>query len=239
MQRINTRRIDWDKIERVALYSSLIMFVLSQSLSIVIPSIEDYLPKQSPLILLATTLLIAVHHLIKLIETTKEAEGFIKHTTFTKAFNQLLSHETNISDLIIVAYTSSTWFEHIRLCDQTIKNLRLILLYDDAFLSKNVDEDVKASGFNINKMTAKWKQLVSDKKIVNLEIRQLKMASPVYFGIINREKGMFGYLWPRHGISGLEPRQAVFLYSKSEYSTTMLSHSKEWFESMWGIAVKQ
>lgn len=238
MQIMNTRKVDWDKIERVALYSSLIMFVLSQSLSIVMPSIEDYLPKQSPLILLATALLIGVHHLIKLIETTKETDGFVKHTTFTKAFNQLLNHETNISDLIIVAYTSSTWFEHIRLCDQTIKNLRLLLLYDDDFLSKN-DEDVKASMFNKDKMILKWKQLVSDKKIVNLEIRYLKMASPIYFGIINREKGMFGYLWPRHGISGLEPRQAVFLYSKSEYSTDMIIHSKEWFESMWGTSVKQ
>lgn len=238
MLRTNLRRIDWDRIERVALYSSLIMFILSQSLLIVFPSIENFLPKQSPLILLSTTLLIAIHYLIKIIETTKEAEGFVKHTTFTKAFNQLLSHETSISNFSIVAYTSSTWFEHIRLCDVTIENLRVLLFYDDDFLLKNIDEDVTTSRFNIDTMIASWKLLVADKKIINFEIRRIRMIAPIYFGIINRERGMFGYLWPRPGISGLEPRQAVFVYSRSEYSTAMLDHSKEWFESMWNIAEK-
>lgn len=239
MVKFELKRIDWDKIERVALYSSLIMFVLSQSISIVVPSIENYLPKQSPLILLATTFLLAIHHLIKLIEARGEVDGFVRHTTFTKAFNQLFNNETSVSDLVIVAYTSSTWFEHIRLCDFTITNLRILLFYDHDFLSKNVDGEISSSKFNIEKMATSWKQLVADKKIVNLEIRRIKMASPLYFGIINREKGMFGYLWPRPGISGLEPRQAVFLYSQSEYSTGMLSHSKKWFEAMWGMAQEQ
>jgi hypothetical protein len=214
------------------------MFVVSQSLLLIFPSIENFIPKQSPLILLSTTFLIAIHYLIKIIETAKEADGFVKHTTFTKAFNQLFSHESSISDLSIVAYTSSTWFEHIRLCDVTIENLRILLFYDDDFLSKNVDEDITSSRFNIDAMIASWKRLVADKKIMSYEIRRIRMIAPIYFGIINREKGMFGYLWPRPGISGLEPRQAVFFYSRSEYSTAMLNHSKEWFEAMWNIAEK-
>lgn len=238
MSKMNFQKINWDRIERVALYGSIIMFVLSLGLSAIIPSIEEFLPKQSPLILLSTTLLIAIHYLIKIIETSKEADGYSKHATFTSAFNQLLSHETHISDLAIVAYTSTTWFEHVRLCGVKIDRLRLLLFYDRNFLSKNIEGELQNSNFNIDIVIARWNRLVEDQQIGNLEIRRIGMAPPIYFGIINREKGIFGYLWPRRGISGLEPKQAAFLYSKSDFSTTMLNHSKEWFDSVWNIADK-
>ncbi|MFH0957335.1 MAG: hypothetical protein V1897_01395 [Pseudomonadota bacterium] len=109
MPKRRLERINWDKLERVAIYGSLIMFVLWQSLSIMVPAIEKFFPQQSPLILLATAFLIAIHYLIKIIETTREVEGFVTHTTFTKAFNQMVSNETHISRLSIVAYTSATW----------------------------------------------------------------------------------------------------------------------------------
>ena len=232
------KTINWDKVERVALYSSVVMFIVAQSLSMVAPAIEDLLPQQSPMILLATALLIGIHHLIKLIEATKEVGGFVIHRTFTNAFNQLCSSETHISTLSIAAYTSSTWFEHVRLCDFTIDTVRLLLFYDEDFLTKNVDEDPSASRFRIEQMTARWKRLVDDKKIRILEIRHIDMFPPIYFGLVNREKGIFGYLWPRRGISGLEPRNAVFLYANSEHSTAMLTHTKQWFDAMWEIANK-
>ncbi|MFH0957334.1 MAG: hypothetical protein V1897_01390 [Pseudomonadota bacterium] len=128
--------------------------------------------------------------------------------------------------------------EHVRLSDFTIGKLRLLLFYDQEFLLKNVHEDPSASRFRIEKMTASWKQLVTDKRIKTLEIRRIGMAPLIYFCIINYEKGMFGYFWPRHGISGLEPQQTALVYSKSEYFKGMIRDSKQWFDSMWDVADK-
>jgi hypothetical protein len=177
--------------------------------------------------------------LIKIIETSKHSNGFIAHLTFSAAFNRLVEGESTISNLVVSAYTSAAWFEHIHLSPVKIDNLKVLLCYDPTFTSKYVEGELSDSRFNIEDMIASWKHLVTDKQIKKLEIRRISMAAPIYFGVINREKGMFGFLWPRAGISGgLEPREAAFVYSQSDLSQALLAHAKEWFESVWEVADK-
>jgi len=175
--------------------------------------------------------------LIKIIETGKHPNGFITKLTFTAAFNHLVEHESPISNLVVSAYTSGAWFEHVHTSHVKIDNLRILLSYDPALTWKHVDGE-SGSQINIEGIIASWKHLVADKQIKKLEIRRISMTAPMYFGIINREKGVFGFLWPRAGITGLEPREAMFVYSQLGLSRAVLAHSKEWFDSMWGFADK-
>lgn len=228
--------IDWNRIEKIGLYLSLILFSIFQIISYAFPTLLRFVPETTPQLFLGITLLLSIHHLIRLIEASNTKSIFKAHVTYTDAFQEWLEPFENIKELSIAAYTSHTFVEYLRLQPRKIKKVRLLLLYGDLPITDDSEAEKVLAPITLDTVLPRWKLLVSDKKIGTLETRLVKSNASFYLSIADNQRVLFGLLWPRIGLSDLEPKEAFTLSSNTTPSRELLSHAHRWFESMWEIA---
>lgn len=231
------KEIDWNRIERIGLYLSLITYSIFQIIASVFPTVSLILPGALPQLFLGTTLLLSVHYLIRLIETSNTKSIFKSHVTYTAAFQDWLEPFENVKDMSIAAYTSHTFVEYVRLQPRKIKKVRLLLLCGEVPGADDLKAEKGLAPIGLESVLPRWKLLVSDKKIGSLETRLVKSNASFYLSIANNQSVLFGLLWPRIGLSDLEPKEAFTLSSNSTPSREMVSHARRWFESMWETAI--
>jgi hypothetical protein len=234
---LNLKVIDWNRIEKIGLYISLLMYSVFQIISSAFPSILRFFPEATPQLFLGSTLLLSIHYMIRLIEASNTKSIFKSHETYTDAFQDWLEPLENIKELNIAAYTSHTFLEYLRLQPRKIKKVRLLLLYGDLHSNDGSEVEQGYSPITLDTVLPRWELLVNDKKIGVLEVRLVKSNASFYLSIANAQRMIFGLLWPRIGLSGLEPKEAFTLSSNAESSRELVSHAKRWFESMWKNAV--
>lgn len=229
-------RINWVKIERITLYLSLFIFLIYQSLSLFLPDILELLPKQTPQMFLAISLLISIHYLIRLIEASKDNAVFRIHKSFSEAVQEWLGPMDRPNELCIIALTSVSYLEHIRIQPRTIRKVKLLLLYyEDEKLQESETKSIK-SATALEQAVTGWQLLVKSKKIRELEIRQLKSKATFYISIADKQRALCGLLWPRLDFNDVEPREAVTFSKDNMQSGRFLVHALNWFETEWKIA---
>jgi hypothetical protein len=233
---MNWSGINWVKIEKIALYLSLSIFSIYQALSLPFPKILDIFPTQTPQMFLAISLLLSIHYLIRLIEAPKDNAVFRVHRSFSEAVQEWLEPMEQLNELYIIALTSNSYLEHIRIQPRPIRKVRLLLLYhEDEALQETEARSVKST-LTLEQAVGGWKLLVTSKKIRKLEIKQLNSNATFYLSIADKQRALCGFLWPRLGSSGVEPREAVTFSKDHVQSRVFLAYAIEWFESVWETA---
>ena len=228
-------KINFLKIEVMIFHFVLLIFILYQFLSIFFSSIISIVPTQVPTLFLGIGLLLGFRYLVEMIDKPKVNTEVREHSNFTSAFDDMFGGTDAVRELTIVAYTSMTWFEHVRLRNIKVTNVRILLFYETetVFLQES---SADYNTYNLENIAQSWNSLKSDGKIKNIEIRTIEMAAPYYYGSINKQKAMFGFLWPRKGISGLEPRESFSVKYESSSEKSYIKHVDSWFNSMWAVA---
>lgn len=179
--------IDWNRIERTGLYLSLLIYSSFQIASFALPSVSRILPEAISQAFLGTSLLLAVHYLIRLIEGSNTKSIFKSHSTYTDAFQEWLEPYESVKDLQIAAYTSHTFVEFLRLQPRRIKKVRLLLLCADEPDAGDRKVETGVTPRDIDSVVPRWKLLHTDKKIGVLEIRLVKSNASFYVSIANRQ----------------------------------------------------
>lgn len=227
--------ISWNSVERISLYTILIVFVIYQGLSMVFPSLLSFLPQQTPLLFLGFSLLLSINYIIRLIEQKSIKSVITIYSTFTEALSKWLEPCEYIREMEIAAFTSYSYLEHIRLQPRIIGHLKILLLYEKKE-SEGLSSDSMDMSRTTNKIISEWEYLIKIKKIKKIEIRQIKSDASFYFSLIDKHRMLGGVLWPRIGMSGLEPKKAFVITNDSPISYEIMSQSTDWFNSMWKIA---
>lgn len=216
--------INWNRIEKVALYLSLVILLLFQLLSSFIPNILSFFPGTTPQVFLGISLLLSIHYLVRIVETSTTGGIFKIHLTYMDAFREWLEPYDEIKELSVVAYTSYTYFEYLRMQPRKIRKVRLLLMYGESptEVSRTTKQETEKP-YALESVLPRWKLLVEDKKIESLEIRRIKSDASFYLSIADDHHVMFGLLWPRRGLSYLEPREALTCSNNTTPSRELIS----------------
>src|SRR5262245_58031953 len=154
--------INWSRIEKTTLYISILLFLLYQAVSVAFPTVLALFPSQTPGVFLAVSLLLAIHYLIRLIEKSSTISLFNTHSTFSEALQECLEPSDQINDLCILALTSRSYLEHLRIQPRTIGKVRLLLLYfDDNVTERNPNSP--QTPLLLNDILTSWKLLVASR----------------------------------------------------------------------------
>ncbi len=229
-------KINWSKIETWGLYISGIAFVVWKVVTTVVPTTNTPRSQAGQIGLLGAVILATLYYLIKQLEKL----GLNAHQaqllqSFALGFREWLKDVPRVDDLVICAYTSHTFREHLQQERKHLENVRLLLFYptdDFPNIEGKVDQTVNSIQITINL----WKQMEKDGLIKNLKIRQRRYNASLFFAIVNDSKMIHGLLWPRSDMGGLEPREVSVLGQESASMREQIMLHREWFNRMWEIA---
>ena len=219
-------RIDWIKLEKIAIYTSFGAYVFFQVVSNFKGSIFKLLPDGLPLLFLSIAVVGAAHYLIRTIE---ESSGKKLITgTFPVAFQKWISSFDSISSLCITAYTSTLYYHSIHSSLIKINHLKLLLFVPD--------DKVRCSStqFDLDETINNWISLKESKQIKKLEIRRIMAPTYFYFSVADSQKILLGTLWPKSSIKDLQTTDALVL--SKDNSSKVIKHLEGWFESVWSEA---
>ena len=232
-------KVNWSRIETWGLYVSAIAFVLWKVATTVAPAANTPRAQAGQIALLGAVILATLYYLIKQMEKLGlNAYQPQLLQSFALGFREWLKDVPRMDDLVICAYTSHTFREHLQQERKRMENVRLLLFYptdDFPNIEGKVDQTVNSIQITINL----WKQMKKDGLINNIEIRQRRYNASLFFAIVNDSKMIHGLLWPRSDMGGLEPHEVSVLGQESANMREQVRLQKEWFNKMWEIAEKR
>lgn len=159
--------------------------------------------------------------------------SFERHESFSEAFHHWIGLYEYIDELDVVAYTSNSYLEHVRMKPRRIGRLRILLFYEDyESVQDEGDSEMQEPPLALTRAIAGWEYLHQNGEIEDLEIRRHQSSANFYFSTVNGQRGLFGLLWPS-GFSGLEPRETLTISGETKQSRQLIAHAMSWFEAMW------
>ena len=224
----------WTRIERIALYLALLTFFVVQLLSLL--DLEVFASVSTPAanVFLATCLLLGVHHLIKTVEGAPRGDGLAIHESYSAAFQDWIEAYSEIDEMIILASTSLTQVEHLRLQPRRIKTVKLLVFNDR---QPGLKQGAEAMSESIDLALPKWKRLVDDRQVKRVVIRYFSSAASFYFAIANRERVIVGLLRPHpDGEVGPQPAAAAAFSADSRTSRSVVNELVSWHTRWWQVA---
>ena len=160
--------INWDKIEKTAIYISLISISVLEILSSVYPSI---IPKDIATPITASLIAIALLSLFKYISSKLDSTDDINRSTFTKSTNILFdkAKSKRIKTLDLFVYSGSRYSEIV--CEKDITKIsHARIMFTQSDKSDAYKEELK-------KQIVRWKSLNKRGIIEKLEIRYYNSMS--------------------------------------------------------------
>jgi|GEM_PF-3978220 len=235
---MNIRAIDWTRIEKIVIFVSLFVFLLYQSLSMLFPELLSSIPPELTTVFLGTSLLASIHYVIRMLEKPLVSPTFIRYASFSEAMISWLSDRDRVRDLRVLAYTSKTFLEHLRLQPRNFGRVKVLLYHpsDDSRASSSEQASLDTPA-NLLSTLAEWEILVSEGRIRSLQVRILDSHPSFFFGLVRRESLILGLLWPRNGNrTDYEPRETFVLHSSSAGGNRALRLAYQWFDERWAVA---
>lgn len=212
--------INWDKIEKTAIYISLISISVLEILSSVYPSI---IPKDIATPITASLIAIALLSLFKYISSKLDSTDDINRSTFTKSTNILFdkAKSKRIKTLDLFVYSGSRYSEIV--CEKDITKIsHARIMFTQSDKSDAYKEELK-------KQIVRWKSLNKRGIIEKLEIRYYNFEPSLFFCIIDDKYLNFGLIKafrPRH----VDMLRNAYIISRKEIDELIISDFKEYFD---------
>lgn len=213
----------WRKIEKASVYISLGAGLASA----IAFSLSSIVPLYVPLSLVGVALLGGLNYLMRAVEEIRSlAIGELISKSFPEAFQDWISPYDEINEMIIAAFTSAYYYTFIQATNVRIRELRLLLFYQDNLQSTCADIE-----FDPDQTIIRWRNLQAKGHIGKLEIKRIPMQSSVYFSVVASQRALLGLLWPHPDLRDLKA-ESTFVMSR-ETSPVFVQDLVLWFESMW------
>ncbi|PYX45124.1 MAG: hypothetical protein DMG79_19900 [Acidobacteria bacterium] len=226
-------KFNWNRIETLGLYVSALAFVVWKVVTTIVPTANTPRSQSAQVALLGTVILATLYYLIKQLErlglNAQQPQSF---GSFAIAFREWLKDVTRVDEMMICAYTSHTFREHLWADRTHMSNVRLLLFYPtDDF--PNIEGKPDQSVSSIQTTIDSWKQMKKDGLIDNLEIKQKRYNASLFFAIVNKNRMIHGLLWPRTNMGGLEPHEVSVFGQESSNMREQITIYTDWFNEMW------
>ena len=219
-------KINWDRVERWVVYTSLIAGVLSAVVSGISSELGDIIPPSLPTSLFGLALIGALHFLMKRVEAQKGNDpDWYENASFIGAMQGWVGGYSQVREMRLVAFTTAAFYEFIQYEALEISRLRILLCYIEGSPS------CAGTSFEREKVLGQWRGLVDEGKIGRVEISVVPLQTSLYYGLIGEERAVMGLLWPNPNLEDLKARKA-FVFPL-DVNPAVARHLRDWFESMW------
>lgn len=232
------KRINWNKIERAAIYVTLVAYLLLQLLDTLPLPLAKSLSSSLSSPVLGFALIGAIHYLIRVVEeASRPKELDVFRASFPAAFQDWLRPFDSSVDLRIAAFTSTLFYTFVQSHSINVRRLRLLLLVEDLVPRADVHDSAPFCSnipFDLNETVRQWRALQSAGQIGELAVRRITARTAFYVGIADSQRVIMGLLWPNPTYQNLTVKDAVVFSQESVPET--VRHLHAWFEEMWNVA---
>jgi len=211
--------IDWDKIEKATIYTSLVLISVIEIISATLPNL---IPPKIATPIITSLICVVALALFKYISSKFDSADDIDRSTFTKSTNMLLDkvNSKKIKTLDLFVYSGNRYSEII--CEKDITKISHVrILFSQSDKSDAYKEELK-------KQLVRWLSLHKRGIIETLEFRFYSFEPSVYFCIIDNKFLNFGLIKayrPRH----VDMLRNAYIIIRKDIDQLIISDFKEYF----------
>jgi len=233
----------WSKIEKPAIYSTLFIYIILKTFSLIFKCsfIDNLVEGENIFLFIAIILLFLIIFIDRRVSTLRKYESVSHFITFDEAIAYGFKQQKKIKKISILGHSTHTLLEQMKLKLHGNEELEILVRnpMSSNFLShlKNADKKEREKQQITNAVNT-WKRMLEEREIKNLNIYYYDFEPSLYLIIIDRKICVLGIFKPSQKRWGYIVESAIVIDGRNEVGKLFLDDLICLFESLKNISAK-